>query len=329
MKLAGKKVLVTGAGGFIGSHLVETLASHDCQLRCFIRYTSRSDRGWLEALPENVKDGLEIVAGDLKNPDAVRNAVQSCDLVFHLGALVGIPYSYTDPRDYVDTNVIGTTNVLTAAADFEVDRIIHVSTSEVYGSAQYVPIDEKHAKVAQSPYSASKIAADMMAESFHHSFGLPVTVIRPFNTFGPRQSLRAVIPTIITQLLIGSELKLGSTTPTRDFTYISDTVAGLIKGAESDEAVGRTVNLGTGIEVSIGALAEKIASLLGKEYHYEPDSRRVRPQSSEVSRLLADNSLAQSLLDWKPQVSLADGLNRTIEWFRENLRGFRPQEYAI
>jgi NAD dependent epimerase/dehydratase len=327
MELAGKKVLVTGAGGFIGSHLVEALVAMGCSVRCFVRYTSRSDRGWLDTFPEKLLRKLDIVAGDLKDPDAVRGAISECAIVFHLGALIGIPYSYTHPRNYVDTNVIGSTNVLTACRDLEAERLVHVSTSEVYGSAQYVPIDENHPKVGQSPYSASKIAADMMAESFHRSFGLPVAIIRPFNTFGPRQSLRAVVPTIISQLLSGSTVRLGSLTPIRDFTYVSDTVAGIIRGAEVDEAVGQTINLGTGREVVIGELVEIVASLIGEKPKISRQSSRVRPAESEVARLVSDNSRAQAVLDWSPEVSLSEGLKSTINWFKENLTGLRHREY--
>lgn len=327
MELAGKKVLVTGAGGFIGSHLVEALAARGCDVRCFIRYNSRSTRGWIDSFPEGLTRNLDIVAGDLKDADAARGAVTGCDLIFHLGALIGIPYSYIHPRDYVESNVVGTTNVLTAARDSGVERLVHVSTSEVYGTAQYVPIDEKHPKVGQSPYSASKIAADMLAESFQRSFDLPVVVIRPFNTFGPRQSLRAVIPTIIAQLLQGEKLRLGALTPTRDFTYVSDTVAGLIRGAEVDEAVGDTINLGTGAEIAIGVLAEKIAGLVGVELEIDAESQRVRPVASEVERLLSNNQRAEEVLAWRPQVTLEEGLRETIDWFRKNLTGLRQEEY--
>lgn len=327
MELAGKKVLVTGAGGFIGSHLVEALVAKGCSVRCFIRYTSRSERGWLDSFPEDTLNQLDVVAGDLKDPDAVRGAVSGCDTVFHLGALIGIPYSYIHPRNYVDTNVIGSTNVLTACRDLGVERLVHLSTSEVYGTAQYVPIDEKHPLVGQSPYSASKIAADVMAESFRRSFNLPVTIIRPFNTFGPRQSLRAVIPTIISQLLKESTVRLGSLTPTRDFTYVADTVSGIIRGAEIDEAVGQTINLGTGREVAIGELVDNIASLVGVKPRVDEQSSRVRPAESEVARLVSDNSRARTILGWTPEISFSEGLKRTINWFKENLTGLRHKEY--
>jgi dTDP-glucose 4,6-dehydratase len=247
--------------------------------------------------------------------------------VFHLGALVGIPYSYIHPRDYVQTNVGGTTNVLMACRDLGVERLVHVSTSEVYGTAQYVPIDEQHPLVGQSPYSASKIAADKLCESFFRSFDLPVTIIRPFNTFGPRQSLRAVIPTIVSELLRGPVVHLGATSPTRDLTFVSDTVAGLIGGAMEDRAVGRTINLGTGNEIAIGRLAEMVAEIVGRELVIEPDSQRLRPESSEVSRLLSDNSLAAELLDWRPGIELDEGLRQTVDWFRQRLTDFRLGQY--
>jgi dTDP-glucose 4,6-dehydratase len=327
MILQGKTILVTGAAGFIGSHLVEALAQRGCRVRAFVRYTSRLERGWIDTLPEDVKSGLEIIAGDLKDSDAVRGAVKGCDAVFHLGALIGIPYSYIHPRDYVDTNIVGTTNVLSACREYQVGRVVHISTSEVYGTAQYVPIDEKHPKIGQSPYSASKIAADMLAESFHRSFGLPVTIIRPFNTYGPRQSLRAVIPTIIGQLLVGDDANLGATEPTRDLTYVSDTVAGIISGVEVDAAVGMTINLGTGTEISIGDLAQKIASLLGRKLRLVRDPARVRPEMSEVERLVSNNSLARQVLHWQPKVALDQGLQQTIAWFKENPSGSRFREY--
>lgn len=327
MDLRDRKVFVTGAAGFIGSHLVEALVQRGCKVRAFIRYTSRLDRGWIDWLPEEVKGKLDIVAGDLKDSDAVRGAVKGCDAVFHLGALIGIPYSYIHPRDYVDTNIVGTTNVLTACHEYQLKRVVHISTSEVYGTAQYVPIDEKHPKVGQSPYSASKIAADMMAESFHRSFGLPVAIIRPFNTYGPRQSLRAVIPTVISQLLSGDELTLGATTPTRDLTYVGDTVEGIIKGAEVDAAVGMTINLGTGTEISISSVVEKIAKLIGRNLKLSRDETRIRPAASEVERLVSNNSLAKEVLHWQPKVDIDLGLRQTIAWFTENSSGSRFREY--
>ncbi len=327
MDLKNRTVLVTGAAGFIGSHLVEALISKGANVRAFIRYNSRSDRGWLDTLPQGRIVNVEIIAGDIKDTDAVRNAIKGCDVVFHLAALIGIPYSYIHPRNYVDTNVIGTTNVLTAALDLGVKRVVHISTSEVYGTAQYVPIDEKHPKVGQSPYSASKLSADLLADSFHRSFGLPVVTIRPFNTYGPRQSQRAVIPTIIAQLLAGHELNLGATAPTRDFTFVTDTAAGMIFGAEVDEAVGMTINLGTGSEISIGDLAQLIARLMGVDLKLRRDPGRLRPGDSEVERLLSNNALAQSVLKWKPGIDLEAGLKLTIDWFKESPPSKRAGEY--
>lgn len=328
MELKNCTVLVTGAAGFIGSHLVEELLAKSTRVRAFIRYNSRSDRGWLETLPKSASPNFEVIAGDIKDSDAVRSAVKGCDVVFHLAALIGIPYSYIHPRNYVDTNVIGTTNVLTAALDHGVKRIVHISTSEVYGTAQYVPIDETHPKVGQSPYSASKLSADLLADSFHRSFGLPVVTIRPFNTYGPRQSQRAVIPTIIAQLLAGNELKLGATTPTRDFTFVTDTAAGMIRGAEVDQAVGTTLNLGTGNEISIGDLAQLIAKLMGVDLKLHRDSTRLRPGDSEVERLLSNNALAQSVLNWKPKIGLEAGLKQTIDWFKDAPPSRRAGEYV-
>jgi len=327
MELKNCSILVTGAAGFIGSHLVEALLAKGARVRAFIRYNSRSDRGWLETLPKTTLENVEIIAGDIKDSDAVRNAVKSCEVVFHLAALIGIPYSYIHPRNYVDTNVIGTTNVLTASLDHGVKRVVHISTSEVYGTAQYVPIDENHPKVGQSPYSASKLSADLLADSFHRSFGLPVVTIRPFNTYGPRQSLRAVIPTIISQLLSRRELKLGATTPTRDFTFVTDTASGMIRGAEIGEAVGKTINLGTGNEISIGDLAILIAKQMNIELEFQRDPNRIRPGDSEVERLLSNNGLAQSVLKWKPEVGLDEGIKRTISWFSENPSSSRIDEY--
>ncbi len=327
MELKNCSVLVTGGAGFIGSHLVEALLAKGARVRAFIRYNSRSDRGWLDTLPKTSLANVEIIAGDIKDSDAVRNAVKGCDVVFHLAALIGIPYSYIHPRNYVDTNVIGTTNVLTASLDYGVKRVVHISTSEVYGTAQYVPIDENHPKVGQSPYSASKLSADLLADSFHRSFKLPVVTIRPFNTYGPRQSLRAVIPTIICQLLSRRELKLGATAPTRDFTFVTDTAAGMILGAEADEAVGKTINLGTGSEISIGDLAILIAKQMNIELEFQRDPNRIRPGDSEVERLLSNNGLAQSVLKWKPEVGLDEGIKRTIAWFSENPSSNRIDEY--
>lgn len=309
-----KKVLVTGAGGFIGSHLVERLVESGAQVRAFVRYNARNDWGLIEALPMDVRNGLEVVSGDLKDFGAVRNAVKGTKIVFHLGALIAIPYSYINPGDVVQTNVIGSLNVLNAFRECGGEKLIHTSSSEVYGTARYVPIDENHPLQAQSPYSASKIAADKLAESFHLSYDLPVATIRPFNTYGPGQSSRAVIPTIIAQALSKDEIRLGSMHPTRDFTYMGDTVEGFIKIAESPESIGEVINVGSGKEISIGDLADKIVFLVNRNAKIAFDAVRARPDKSEVNRLLADNSKAKELLQWEPMVSLDEGLSKTIEW---------------
>jgi NAD dependent epimerase/dehydratase len=318
MQLAGKKVLVTGADGFIGSHLVEALLDEGIDVKSFVYYNSFNSWGWLDTLDEQVRTGLDVFAGDVRDPNGMRTAMQGCDAVFHLAALIGIPFSYHSPDSYVDTNVKGTLNVLQAARDLELERVVVTSTSEVYGTALSVPITEDHPLQGQSPYSASKIGADKIAESFHLSFDLPVTTVRPFNTYGPRQSERAVIPTIIGQLLRGAEtIELGALSPTRDLTYVTDTAAGFIALAESDAAIGRAINLGVGEEISIGDLAERIISVSGSEAQVVSTEERSRPEGSEVQRLLSDNSLAKELTSWSPQVSLDEGLALTIEWFRD------------
>lgn len=326
MKLKDKNVLITGCSGFIGSHLTEELVKKEANIRAFIRY--RNDRGLLECLEEGLKGELDFFFGDLKDPESVRSAMQGRDVVFHLGAIVSIPYSYMNPFDFVQTNVLGTANVLNAAREFGVDKIIHTSTSEAYGTAQYTPIDEEHPKQAQSPYSATKIGADKLARSYYRSFDLPVAVIRPFNTYGPRQSTRAVIPTIITQALTQDYVKLGSLHPRRDLMYVKDTVNGFLKVAESDKSVGEVINVGTGSDVSIGDLAEKIFKLLEKEPDIRTDQERVRPEKSEVERLLCDNSKAQDLLNWSPEYSLDEGLEETIAWFDEALCE-RPEVFQV
>ncbi len=325
--LANKRVLVTGAGGFIGSHLVERLVATGANTCAMVHYRSNGTCGWMDH--SSARDSIEIVAGDVRDPDSVARAMRGIEIVFHLAALIGIPYSYDAPRSYVDTNLIGTLNVLQAARDVDIERVVHTSTSEVYGTAQYVPIDEKHPFQGQSPYSASKIAADKMAEAFHLSFQLPVVTVRPFNTFGPRQSARAVIPTIIAQCLRGNVVRIGSQKPTRDFNFVENTVDGFIKAAASSDALGQTINLGSGSEISIGELAQTIAELVGKDINIEQEQIRVRPVDSELDRLLADNVLASELLGWIPKVSLTKGLERTINWIGEHQSEYRPDEYAV
>lgn len=313
-----KKVLVTGAGGFIGSHLIERLIDLGAYAKSFVRYNSRNDWGLLEIIPPQKRDSLEIVSGDLQDYDAVYSAAKDVDVIFHLGSLISIPYSYNRPRDTIENNVLSTLNILTAARDLGVEKVVHTSSSEVYGTALYVPIDEKHPLQGQSPYSASKIGADKIAESFFCSFDLPVATIRPFNTYGPRQSARAIIPTIITQAIEQETIKLGSLFPTRDYTYVKDTVNGFIRMAESKSSIGEVINIGSNFEISMGDLAQRISSLLNKDINIMQDSSRVRPIKSEVKRLWCDNTKAKRLLDWEPQVTLDEGLMETIEWISEN-----------
>lgn len=321
------KVLVTGAGGFIGSHLTERLAELGAPTRALVQYNSRGFRGWLENSPQ--RDRIEFIAGDIRDAGSVRQAMRDVDVVFHLAALIAIPYSYHAPSSYVETNINGTLNVLQVAREFGTRRVIHTSTSEVYGTARQVPIAETHPLQGQSPYSATKIAADKLAESFHLSFGVPVVTIRPFNTFGPRQSARAVIPTIITQGLAGRVVRLGKLSPTRDLNFVSNTVDGFLAAAGSKVAIGRTINLGSGREISVGALAKLVGELLGRPLVLEEDAQRLRPESSEVERLLAANDLARELLGWTPRVSLEAGLRTTIEWIEANRDKYRPDVYAI
>ena len=327
----GSRVLVTGAGGFIGSHLVERLACDGMAVRALVHYNSRNDWGMLEFIPYAIRNEVRIVAGDIQDSHQVRRLVSGCNVVFHLAALIGIPYSYVAPSSYVSTNVVGTTNVLQAALAEGVERFVHTSTSEVYGTAQYTPIDESHPLQGQSPYSASKIGADKLAESYFRSFDTPVTTVRPFNTFGPRQSTRAVLPTIITQCLQPKieTIQLGSLTPTRDLNYVANTVDGFIKAAEHDDAVGRTLNIGSGREISIGDLAKTIVRLTGRDVRIECDQQRIRPGKSEVERLLADNTLATKLIRWKPLFTLEEGLELTIEWFRKHISGYQADGYTI
>jgi NAD dependent epimerase/dehydratase len=323
-----KKVLVTGAGGFIGSHLVDRLLDEGASVTAFVRYNSRSDPGFLDLLKERKKE-VHIVPGDIRDLVAVRGATQGMDAVFHLAALVGIPYSYVHPDEVIAVNTTGTLNVLTAAKEYGVRRVVTTSTSEVYGTALYAPIDEQHPKQPQSPYSASKIAADAIALSYHLAFDLPVAVIRPFNTYGPRQSDRAIIPAIISQALTKKEIVLGNMTPTRDFTFVLDTVDGFLKAAESDAAVGQEINLGTGEEISIGELAEKIAALVGREITVRQSDERVRPGKSEVRRLLSNNCKAKQVLGWQPATTLDAGLAETLKWVSSRLDLYAPETYRI
>ncbi len=318
---------VTGAGGFIGSHLAESLCEAGAQVRAMVHYNFQGSWGWLEESPH--KNDIEVYAGDITDRDSVKGCMEGCDTVFHLAALIAIPYSYRAPGSYVSANVIGTLNVLQAARELETPRIVHTSTSEVYGTALYAPIDEKHPLQGQSPYSASKIGADKMAESFYLSFGTPVVTVRPFNTFGPRQSARAVIPTIISQCLSGGVVKLGSTTPTRDMNFVRNTAHGFMAAAASEKAIGQTINFGSGREITIGALAEMIAEICGTKIEIQSEDARIRPEKSEVNRLIAANELALELTGWTPETSLEDGLTETVAWFRENLHRYRAHVYNV
>lgn len=327
MNWNGKQVLVTGAGGFIGSHLTERLVELGADTRALVHYNALGSWGWLDESP--FCHEIKIMAGDICDRDSVRQAMQGVEIVFHMAALIAIPYSYHAPISYVRTNVEGTVNVLQTARELEVERVIHTSTSEVYGTARYVPIDEKHPLQGQSPYSASKIGADKMAEAFYLSFNVPVVTIRPFNTFGPRQSARAIIPTIITQGLARQTVRLGNLHPTRDLNYVSNTVDGFLLAASAPAVIGQTINLGSGREISIGGLAQLIGELLSQTITIESDEQRLRPDKSEVERLLADNTLARTLLGWEPTINLKEGLERTIEWIRQHLERYRPDVYTI
>jgi NAD dependent epimerase/dehydratase len=326
---SGRKVLVTGAGGFIGSHLAEHLAREGAEVRAFVRYTSRGEHGWLEQVTPDAAAAIEVFRGDLANPEAVLSALGGRDTVFHLGALIPIPYSYRHPREFVTANVEGTLNVLEAARREEPARIVHTSTSEVYGTAQNVPIDEQHPLHPQSPYAASKVGADQLALSFQRSFGTPVVIARPFNTYGPRQSARAVIPTIITQALARDVIELGATSPTRDFLYVEDTVAGIARCGESEGVDGEVINLGTGTEASIAEVAARVLRMLDREVPVELDEQRLRPPDSEVERLLADTTKAKELLGWEPSVDLDEGLRRTIEWLTRSLDAYETSSYNV
>jgi NAD dependent epimerase/dehydratase len=324
----GAQTLVTGAGGFIGGHLAVTLNQAGARVRALCRYNSRGERGTLDWFESAEVDGIEVVHGDLRDPESVASALDGIEVVFHLGAQIAIPYSFVNPRDFVETNVGGTLNVAQAARAADVGRVLHVSTSEVYGDAQSWPITERHPLAPRSPYAASKVGADMVMQSFHHSFGLPVAIARPFNTYGPHQSARAIIPTIATQALRGARVQLGLLDPRRDLTYVTDTARGLMAIAATDAAVGRTLQLGSGGEISIGELAELIGELTGRTIEIESDPARIRPGSSEVQRLLCDFSATTALTGWEPRVDLRDGVGRTIEWLAKNQDRYRAHEYA-
>jgi len=326
---ANKRVLVTGAGGFIGSHLVQRLLAEGAMVRAFVRYNSRGDPGLLRMLSTQELTRIEIIAGDLQDEHAVRKAVEGIQVIFHLGAMISIPYSYRHPVEVAKTNFIGTLNVLTACRDFAVERLIHTSSSEVYGTAIYTPMSESHPLQGQSPYSASKIGADKLVESFSCSFETPVVTVRPFNTYGPRQSARAVIPAIITQVLTKDTIFLGNQATIRDFTFVKDTVAGVVKAAEVPGIEGKVLNLGTGQEIKVGELAQKIIQKTGRSVEITIDPVRLRPEHSEVLRLLSDNTLAQKTLGWKPEVSLDEGLDQTIDWIKTHLDFYRIGKYEF
>jgi NAD dependent epimerase/dehydratase len=330
MILYGKRVLVTGAGGFIGSHLVEALLEKGASVRAFVKYNGRSDWGMLSDIPLESQKKIEVVMGNICDPFFVRKAVAGCDYVFHLAALIGIPYSYVSPMDYVQTNVVGTLNVLEACRSEGVAKMVHTSTSETYGTAQYVPIDEKHPMQGQSPYSASKIGADKMAESYFKSFELPVVTVRPFNTFGPRQSARAFIPTVISQALTQDHINMGSLEPVRDMTFVKDTAEGFIIVGLCDKVVGQTVNLGVGKGDTIGEMVKTILKIVGKEnMTIKQDPSRIRPSKSEVMRLISDNSIARNTCGWSPKYSLEAGLKETVEWLKKNTGRYRADVYNV
>jgi len=329
LKIKGKKVLVTGAGGFVGSHLVEALVKRGAKVRAFVHYNSRNDWGMLEDVAKSILNEIEVVTGDLKDADCIREAVRNQRVIFHLGALIGIPYSYVNPRDVVDTNVNGTLNILTAALDLDVEKVVCTSTSEIYGTAQVVPMNEKHPVNPQSPYAASKLGADLLALSFHRSFDLPVGIIRPFNIYGPRQSARAVIPSIITQALLKRKVSLGSVYPTRDLTFVKDSVEGFIDFAECEKTVGEVANLGSGYEVSINQIISLVSNCLGKKIQLQREKKRMRPAKSEVERLFSDSVKAKRLFGWQPKTDLKQGIERTISWYEKNLRRYKADIYNI
>lgn len=325
----GKRVLVTGAGGFIGSHLVERLVKQAAVVRAFVRYNSRGDAGLLRLMPPDILNKVEILAGDLRDSETVQDAVNGCECVFHLGALISIPYSYLHNEEVAETNLMGTLNVLNACRRSGLERLIHTSTSEVYGTARYAPIDEAHPLQGQSPYSASKIGADKLAESFHCAYGLPVVTVRPFNTYGPRQSARAVIPAIITQALKHRTIKIGNLESSRDFTFVDDTVSGFLLAAETENVEGRLFNLGTGFEIKIGGLVRKIISMMDEQIEVELDAERLRPVDSEVFRLVSDNKLAREALGWIPKTDLDHGLEKTIAWVSDHIDLYQTDRYVF
>ena len=334
--MKSKKVLVTGADGFIGSHLVEILIKSGYRVKAFCFYNSTSNWGWLDSVPEDIKNEVEICLGDIRDPELVRKEIKGCDEIYHLAALIAIPYSYISPSSYIDTNIHGTLNVIQAAKEFNVDRVIHTSTSETYGTAQFVPISESHPLVGQSPYAASKIGADQMALSFWRSFQTPISVIRPFNTYGPRQSARAVIPTIITQIASGrSKIKLGLINPTRDFNFVEDTCKAYLAISKSSESIGKVINVASNFEISIGETAKMIAEVMNKSIEIETEDIRLRPKDSEVNRLYGDNTLIKEITDWDPQYSGLDGFKKGLEitsnWFsdKKNLSKYKPNIYGI
>jgi NAD dependent epimerase/dehydratase len=329
VELEGRQVLVTGAGGFIGAHLAARLVSEGARVRGFVRYNSRNERGALDWLEPEIASEIEVVSGELRDVESVARAVRNAEVVFHLAAQIAIPYSYVNPRDFLEVNALGSLNVAQASLSAEVQRIVHVSTSEVYGSAQTVPITEDHPLEPQSPYAASKVAADKLMDAYHRSFDLPLTIVRPFNTYGPFQSARAIIPTIVSQALAGGPVRLGSLHPRRDLTFVEDTAAGFIAAARADGVIGRTMQLGTGQDVSVGELVELVEELCGTQLVVEQESERVRPEKSEVDRLVSSPALVRELTGWEPTVPLRTGLARTIEWIERNLERYRVDQYVI
>ena len=330
MNWQGKRVLVTGAEGFIGSHLTERLVELGADVTALAQYNSFNNWGWIDTFDKKVKDSIKVVTGDIREYDGMKRIIKGQEVVLHLAALIAIPYSYLSPMAYVRTNVEGTTNVLEACREYDVEKIVHTSTSETYGTALYVPIDEKHPMQGQSPYSASKIGADMMAESYHRSFNMPIATLRPFNTYGPRQSARAVIPTIISQILAGKkEIKLGSLTPTRDFNFVLDTAEAFIKVAESEKTIGEVINAGSNYEITIGDTVKKIIHIIGKDVKILCDDERIRPENSEVNRLWADNTKIKLLTDWAPSYNIDRGLEATVEWVKNNMQYFKTDIYNV